>query len=238
MRKLIISIFSILILTLSACTEDSLSGANLASPGGGKKTAAERKLEQDVRSLNQQTKDIVTKNTVQGALAGAAVGCGIALVLGGDGGDCARAGAAGAVAGGVFGNKVGRQAADVNKELVKQREVIADLTKINGRLGVIEGNLRSVVRSQNAELASLRRQVSAKQVSASQYNARVNAIQSNRKNIQKGLTVAENNVAKSQAQLVKLEKQGGKPLTQSKRAANSTQKRLANIRKSVRLVSS
>ncbi|MEM7472690.1 MAG: hypothetical protein AAF340_15175 [Pseudomonadota bacterium] len=236
MRKLIIGLFAILSLALTACTEDTLS--SVSGGGGGKKTAQERKLEQDVRSLNQQTQSIITKNTLQGAAVGALAGCGVALLFGGDGGDCARGAVAGGVVGGVAGNQVGKKAAKVNQELVKQRETIAKLSGINKRLGGIEANLRSVVRSQNAEISSLRRQVNAKQISASQYNARVKAIQSNRKNVRDGLVKAENNVTKSQVELAKLEKQGGKPLTQTKRAASSTKSRLTRLRKSVRLVSS
>ena len=236
MRKLIIGLFAIMAMGLAACTEESLSVAS--GGGGGKKTAQERKLEQEVRSLNQQTRSIITKNTIQGAAVGALAGCGVALIFGGDGSDCARGAVAGGVVGGVAGNQVGRKAAKVNQELVKQRETIAKLSGINKRLGGIEANLRSVVRSQNAEIASLRRQVAAKQISPSQFNARVNAIKSNRQNIRNGLVKAENNVSKSQAELVKLERQGGKPLTQTKRAASSTKNRLTRLRKSVRLVSS
>ncbi|MEM6594127.1 MAG: hypothetical protein AAF672_05005 [Pseudomonadota bacterium] len=236
MRKLIIGLFAIMALGLAACTEETLSVAS--GGGGGKKTAQERKLEQDIRSLNQQTRDIITKNTIQGAAAGAALGCGVALIFGGNSNDCVRGAVAGGVVGGVAGNQVGRKAAKVNQELVKQRETIAKLSGINKRLGGIEANLRSVVRSQNAEIASLRRQVNAKQISPSQFNARVNAIKSNRQNIRNGLVKAENNVSQSQAELVKLERQGGKPLTQTKRAASSTKSRLTRLRKSVRLVSS
>ncbi|GFE64083.1 YMGG-like glycine zipper-containing protein [Litoreibacter roseus] len=234
MQKLIFSAFAVLIMLLSACTEESLQLASVT--GGGNKTPAEKALEKEVKSLNQQTRDIIVRNTVQGALAGAAAGCLVGALIG-DSGDCARGAAAGAVIGGIGGNQVGRKAANVNKELVKQREIIANLNGVNKRLTSVEGNLKRVVASQNAEIRSLRRQRANNQLSSSDYAKRVNAINDNRKAVRNGLGTAEQNVAKSRTELVKLEKEGGRPLTSSKKAASSTQRRLSSLRKSVALVS-
>lgn len=233
MTRIFISLIASITLFLSACTEESLS---LAGSGAGK-TDEERALEQKVGNLNQQTRDIVARNTIQGVLAGAAVGCAIGAIFG-NSDDCARGAAAGAVVGGVAGNQVGKRAAEANRKLRIQREILANLRGINTRLNAVEADLRRVVRNQNAELSSLRRQLQNKQLSASAYNNRVAAIQSNRKTIVNGLGKAEQNVANSRGQLVSLEKQGAGNLSQQKTVAASTQRRLSSLRKSVRLVSS
>lgn len=217
---------------LSGCMEQA------GSLTSSSKTPEERQLEKEAKSLTQVTRDIVVRNTVEGAVIGAVAGCALAVMFGGDSSDCAAGAAIGGVAGGVGGNQVGRQAAAANQELVKQDQIISNLRGINQRLGGVETRLRSVVRSQNAEINSLRRQLAAGQISDSAYTARVNAINNNRQTVINALAQSENNVVSSRNELVNLERQSGRPLTQSKNAATSTQRRLASIRNSIRLVGS
>lgn len=220
---------------LSGCAEQVGNGPPIGSGAG--KTTAEVQLERDVRSLNEITRDIVVMNTAQGAIAGALAGCGAALIFGGDTEDCLAYGAAGGVAGGVVGNQVGRQAAAVNRELVRQDEIIDNLQGINTRLNTVSVSLRNVVQSQNAEIASLRRQVASEQISASQYEARVNAINANRQTVRQGLQASQTNVQRNYQELASLEQESGQNLSQSRAAAASTERRLAQLSNSVALIS-
>lgn len=232
MRIVLVSMFSCIALLLAGCME------NVSQMGfSSNSTPEERELEKEAKSLTQVTRSIVTKNTVEGAVIGAAAGCGLMLLFGGDGGDCAAGAVAGGVVGGVGGNQVGRQAAAANEELVKQDQIIANLKGINERLSGVQTRLRSVVRSQNAEINSLRRQLQNDQISESAYNSRVRAINANRQNVMNSLARSEQNVVSSRNELVSLEQQGGTRLTASKNAATRTQRRLASLRSSIRLVS-
>ena len=130
MRTLVLSCFAALVLALSACTETTGGGAGVTQSAFGssaQKTAAEKALEKEAQSLTQVTRNIVVKNTVEGAVMGALAGCGLALLMGGGGDDCARGAMVGGVVGGVAGNQVGQKAAAVKKELVRQDAIIANL---------------------------------------------------------------------------------------------------------------
>ena len=230
-------------LALAGCTgttggdgASSSSGGAVATAVSAQKTDAERKLEAEAKSLNQQTTDIIVRNTVEGAVVGALAGCGIALLMGGDGNDCARGAVVGGVAGGVTGNQVGRAAAAKNVELVKRDQVLANLRGVSTRLNSVESNLRSVVRAQNAEIASLNRQLAAGQVTKSSYNARVNAINSNRRTVDSALAASERNIVKTRNELRSARQQGQQGLGPVDSAAASTQDRLARNRKLLAII--
>ncbi|WP_456385741.1 hypothetical protein [Profundibacter sp.] len=232
MNRLIFAVFASFMLLLSACVEGTPTVSALSGGSVKGKTAAEIALEKETKSLSQVSKEIVTRNTVQGVIVGAVAGCVMAELFGGD---CAQGAVAGGIVGGVGGNAAGRKAAAANKQLVNQRQVIANLTGINKRLGSIQSNLRRVVASQNSEISSLRRRLASNQVSKAQYSSRVRAINSNRSAISSSLQRAENNVARSQQTLVNLGRQDGRSYSTERRAVTSTQNRLARLRKSASL---
>lgn len=232
MNRLLFPVFASILLLLSACVEGTPSVSTLTGGSVKGKTAAEVSLEKEAKSLTQVSKEIVTRNTVQGVIAGAVAGCVMAELFGGD---CAKGAIAGGIVGGVGGNAAGRKAAAANKQLVNQRQVIANLTGINKRLGSIQSNLRRVVASQNSEISSLRRRLASNQVSQSQYSSRVRAINSNRSSISSSLQRAQQNVARSQQTLVNLGRQDGRSYITERKAAVSTQNRLARLRTSASL---
>ncbi len=244
MRYTLILLAGISMLSVG-CTETTMTGGSTtAAPRlaatstsvSGKKTAAERDLEKEVKSLDRVTKDIIARNTIEGALVGAAVGCGLGILIGDSSKDCARGALAGGVGGAIAGNQVGRQAAAKNVELVKRDQILADLTGVSQRLNGVEANLRSVLRSQDAELASLRRQVAANQISQSSYNARVSAINSNRSAVDRGLAKAEANMVNSQKEIRVAQQKGQQGLAPVTDATVSTKNRLARNRRLIKLV--
>lgn len=237
--KLIQLLAACFIVALSACNDQALSVSMAQEESSQNKelAAAENALVAEAKSLTQQSKDIVARNTMQGAAMGAAAGCVLELLMGGDTDDCVRSAAAGAVAGGVVGYGAGQEAANANKKLVEQKEVIAKLSGINQKLGGVETRLRSVVSQQNAELASLRRQVSAGQISKSVYDARARGVNSNRQAVQAALQETSGQVDGAYKNLVTLEEDGAGNLSRSKAAASSTKNRLNRTLQSIDLVS-
>lgn len=234
-------------MTAVAVSFTLIAGACAEGPGGGTvnssasvtvsgKNAAEIALEKEVVSLRQQTQDIIVRNTVEGAITGAVVGCALVLMMGGDGDDCARGAVIGGVAGGVGGNAVGRAAAQKNEELVKQDQILANLKGINSRLGSVNTRLSSVLAAQNTEIASLKRQLEGEQISQSVYSSRVRAINSNRSAVIKGLEAAQQDVSKSRVELVNIGKQGGTSYPALQQAAQSTESRLRSLRNTVNLI--
>lgn len=236
MRQLLVAGLVSSALVLSACTEASMSGSGYSSSASvAGKTAAERDLEAQVRDLNKVTQNIVVSNTVQGAVVGAIAGCGLVLLLGGNGNDCAKGAVAGGVVGGVAGNQVGQTAAQKKRELVQRDQVLANLKGVSAKLDGVEGKLHAVLKSQDAELASLRRQVKANQVSQSAYNQRLNAINANRKAVDAGLATSETNIVKTREEIKTAKAQGQSDLGTVDAAAASTQQRLARNRKLIAL---
>lgn len=227
-------------LVLSACTEATTSGGYTTSAASASfaagKTAEERELEAQVRDLDQVTKNIVVSNTVQGAVFGALAGCGVGLLLGGGRDDCAKGAVVGGLAGGVAGNQVGQAAAQKKREMVERDKVLANLRGVSTKLDGIEGRLHAVLRSQDAELTSLRRQVKANQISQSAYEKRVQAINANRKAVDSGLAKSQANVAETRQEIRVATQQGQSGLGTIDKAAASTESRLARNRKLLTLI--
>ncbi|MHA6325220.1 hypothetical protein [Roseivivax sp. CAU 1753] len=198
------------------------------------KTSAEIELEKEVQDLDQVTRTIIASNTVQGGLAGALGGC---VISGLTNGDCGSGALRGGMLGGIRGNQVGQQAAQVKRDLVQADQTIANLKEINRKLSGVEANLRMVIDRQDSEIASLKRQLGAGQVSAQSVNARVSAINDNRTAVIDGLLASERNVSEERARLVAVETQSGQSLSQAKNAVGSTQNRIASMRKSIAMAS-
>lgn len=245
-RAVLLGAASAALVSLAGCVETSgtagnggATATNTASRTASAsitrgKTDEERALERDVRNLNQITRDIVVANTVQGAIVGALAGCALAELTGRK---CAQGAVVGGVAGGVYGNNVGRQAAQAKRTMVELDQTIAKLRNVQQQLTGVETSLRAVLRKQNSEIASLRRQVSAGQLSAAAVRARISSINANRRAVSEGLQASENNVAEERATLVSLERDSGQNLSTAKNAVSSTQSRIRSLRNTVQLVS-
>lgn len=238
MKSPILAATVALALVTSGCTDTTggTSTGAVSSVSVSGKNANEVALEREVMSLQQQTKNIIVRNTVEGAVMGALAGCALAVMMGGDERDCARGAAVGGIAGGVGGNAVGRAAAEKNEELVKQDAILANLKGINSKLGSVQSRLSAVLAAQKAEIASLKRQLDAKQISKSSYDARIRSINSNRTAVANGLQAAEAGVARSRTDLAAVEKEGGRPMPALQTAAKSTESRLKSLRGSIDLV--
>lgn len=213
---------------------NSGSSSSVRSVSAGK-TSEERALEKEVANLNRTTRNIVVKNILEGAAVGAAAGCVTAAVTDNS---CGQGALIGGGLGAIFGASVGNKAANAKREIVQADQTIAKLKGIDSRLGGVEANLKAVLRSQNSEISSLRRQLAAGQATKSSVDARISAINNNRQTISARLQDSEKNLATEKAELVAAEKANGQKLSTTKRAVDSTSRRLRNLRGSVKQVSS
>lgn len=229
--KLLISLFSSM-LFLTACVDTAGLGGSTAN-----KTPAEIALEKEARSLTQQSRDIIVRNTVQGAAVGAAVGCGLMLLMGGGADDCLVGAAAGGAIGGVGGNAAGRTAAQANKDILQRDAILGNLRNTTKRLSGVESRLNGVLRAQDSELRSLRRQLSSGQVTESAYTARARAINSNRSAVQAALQRSENNMGNTVNEINKARAGGQSGLSSLRSAATSSKSRMARARQRIKLVS-
>ena len=235
MNKIISSGFIVIAMLLSACVSDTVNQVT-QSGNRGTKTAAELKLEKSARSLNQVSKDIIVKNTVEGAVIGAAVGCGLALILGGNGADCAKGAAVGAIGGGVAGNAVGKKAASKNEQIVKRDQVLKNLTGVSQRLNTVEAQLQGVVRSQNSEIASLRRQLANGQIEKTAYSNRVKSINANRTAVKASLQKSSKNMANTSNEIRAAQRKGQTGLGGADKATVNTKARMDRTIRSIKTI--
>jgi chromosome segregation ATPase len=154
-----------------------------------------------------------------------------------NGRDCRDGAIAGGLLGGLAGNQIGQAAAEAKRDLVKADETLAKLRGVQQKLSGIETSLQAVLRRQNSEISSLRRQLAAGQVTQSAVNSRIGSINSNRAAVINGLQAGETNIAREKAELVSLERESGQNLRTTKRAVDSTQARIRSLRNTVRIVS-
>ena len=216
---------------LSGCAEAGLDTGAFVSRAN--KTDAEIKLEDSARQLSLTSRNIVLRNTFEGAAIGAAIGCLGGLLTGGDAGDCAAGAAVGGVVGGVAGNQVGQQAAAANTELVDRDQTIQKLRGVSKQLTVVEADLGRVLRAQNAELRSLRKQLEEQKVTQSQYDARVRAINSNRSAVSNALLRSESRVDQSIVKISDARSQGQGGLSSTLSQARRQKNRLARARETI-----
>ncbi len=231
---LILSIFSV-----SACMDasGSMSNSRTNTSKSSQLASEELALLSEAKSLVKQSNDIITRNTIDGALVGAAIGCGLSLALGGNADDCVSGGLLGGVTGAAVGNNAGTKAAKANETLVKQKQIINKLGIVNVKLDSIEKKLLSVLKKQNEEILSLETQLRAGQISDGELKSRVRGINASRKALRSSLQQASSKIDKAYDRSVKLENSGDGDFSASKIAARSTKKRLTSAIKKISILS-
>lgn len=182
--------FFLLFFALSGCMQ-GVEGLSL----GSSQSTAEREAIQATQSLARQTRDIITRNALQGAAAGAGIAGLGTLLAGGSGGDAARNAAIGAVIGGAGGAAVGSAAAEKNTQIRNREATLADLQQTNQEITAARASVQRAISEQNREIAGLRRQLQAGEISQSAYTSRVNSINRTRGQIRSNLSQASDNLA-------------------------------------------
>jgi len=119
----------------------------------------------------------VTEAVVIGAVALGVLGCGIALLAGGNGGDCAAAGAAGAAVGAAGGYLAGSWVQDEQRDYASREDYLYDVidaadTEIAENRRAADA-ARRVTAYHQEQLALLQAQYDAKKVSKSEYREAV-----------------------------------------------------------------
>lgn len=155
-------------------------------------TAADQSAEliEQAATLDRMMADIVRNSTAKGAMIGAAVGCGVALVASSNAASCVTRAAAGGLVGAVAGNKAGNRDGVRRVEIVSVNALSRNIRRTNDQMDDIHISLRDTLARQEIELADLRNQRDAGQVSAAAYNAHVATIKRDRAELAHALTLS------------------------------------------------
>jgi len=108
-----------------------------------------------VAALTATADQLVLDTTVNGALIGAAVGCGITVLTGSNARECVAGAALGGAGGAVIGNMVGERSVARRVELVAPNTVARELNAATNQFQSIQASLPQLLDQQEAALNQL-----------------------------------------------------------------------------------
>jgi len=149
---------------------------------------------QQSEALNEMLEDLVQRSTRKGAITGAAVGCGIGVILTQNTRGCVGAGLLGGIFGGTSGRKRGEEDAIRRVEIVSGPELTRSLRRSNGQLAALETTLENTLAAQDRELAQLGQAHRTGSISAATFAQRYTDIRAFRADLVEALTLSERQV--------------------------------------------
>lgn len=133
-----------------------------------------------VAALNASADELVKASTVNGALIGAAVGCGLTVISASNARNCLAGAAVGGVGGAVLGKQAGERDVARRVELVAANDVARDLNTATVQFQSIQRDLPGFLAAQEAELNSLTMQLVNGDITQDEHNLAVLKIEADR----------------------------------------------------------
>lgn len=209
MFRLKTAMTAVLVLTVAGCAQTKTPIASSmsyeASPVS--QSQQERILTQQADALDQMSKDLVRKTTLNGAALGAVAGCGMAII-GGSKAQCAQAALVGGVVGGITGHAKGKAQVKKRVEIVELSRVLPSLRETSDQLEIVSGGVDALIAQQNAEITTLKRQVASGEITQDAYNARLSDIGLLRSELAKSLSLSASQAKQARAALQNAQAQG------------------------------
>lgn len=132
-------------------------------------------------ALNDAADRLVQRSRINGALVGAALGCGVTLATGSRSTrDCVAAAALGGAAGAVLGAQRGEREVARRVALVAESDVARQLNAATGQMAALRQSLPAYLATQEAELNHLTMQQISGQITQREHDLAVLAIQQQR----------------------------------------------------------
>jgi hypothetical protein len=182
--------------------------STMNSAGAYSQTDQEMALADQAQALARLTRDMVRRSTTNGVALGAVTGCGLALISASAKAKCMQGAVAGGLIGGVAGYAHGQAQVQKRVELVDASKLLASVRSTKDQLEVVKGGVASVIARQDAELAQMKAQLAAGQISQAQYNARIDAISASRAELAAALTQSATQAGQANAALKDAVRQG------------------------------
>lgn len=154
-----------------------------------------------IAALNQASKQLVQKSTVQGAMIGAAVGCGLTVLSASNARNCLAGAVVGGAGGAVIGNRVGTRNVARRVELVSTNDVVRNLEFATNQFENIQTDLPRYIAAQEAELNTLTMQLVRKEIDQAEHDRAVLRIARERSDLAEALTLSARDVRQASRNL-------------------------------------
>ncbi len=141
------------------------------------------------QALEQMSRDVVRKSTINGAVVGAVAGCGLTLLNAANAQSCVGGLLVGGAVGTVVGKARGERELKRRKQLVSPSALVRSLGKADDQMDRISMDLRSTLDKQDAELAALSKELETGRIQKADYTARRDAIRDARTEVAQALTL-------------------------------------------------
>lgn len=133
-----------------------------------------------IAALNQSADELVRSSRVNGALIGAALGCGLTVLSASNARKCVVGAAVGGAGGAVIGNMAGARAVERRVELVVEGDIMRSLENADNQFKSFRADLPTFLAQQEQELNSLAMQLIRGEIDQSQHDLAVLKIEQDR----------------------------------------------------------
>lgn len=199
-------------------------------------SASEAQVASQAQALTQMSAQIIRKSTGKGAAIGALAGCGMVLLSAANAKNCLTGAAAGAVVGAVVGHANGQKQVAKRVELVSPSALVKSIGKANDEMEALTLDLPTVLAQQDAEIASLTRQLESGRIDTTIYAARTEQIRGTRAQIAEALTLTAAQANEANRNLQGAAAQGQTGLDWHMNATSALAKNAMSARASISLL--
>ena len=161
-----------------------------------------------IDALTQSADALVKASRVNGALVGAAVGCGLTALAGANARSCAVSAAVAGAGGAVLGNMRGERDVERRIELIQPNDMARDINVAASRLDGVRTDLPTHLAAQEAELNSLTMQLVRNSIDQDEHDAAVLQIQQDRLALADALTISARDARQAAANLEEAARRG------------------------------
>jgi len=143
-----------------------------------------------VTALQQSADKLVQTSTVNGALVGSVLGCGLTVLSASNARNCVAGAVVGGVGGAFVGNRIGERRVAERVQLVAPDVIVRDLQAANAQVARIKADLPALIARQEGDLNRLTVQLINNEITQEVHDAGVAAIIQERADILDALTLS------------------------------------------------
>lgn len=183
-------------LVLSGCSvapqgAQEVSSIRHSMLGAPVETGLDAALEAQAQALTESSDRLVRSSTINGALIGAAIGCGLTVLSASNAKNCVAGAALGGAGGAAVGHVVGKQKVQRRVELVSPSAVVRNLRSANDKLDSIYADLPTVLGAQDVRLNALSMALAKGEITQAAHDREVNVIRAERADLAQALMMSE-----------------------------------------------
>ena len=183
-------------LAVSGCgiaptSQQEVSSVRHSLLGAPSETGMHATLEAQAVALTESSDRLVRSSTVNGALIGAAIGCGLTVLSASNAKNCVAGAALGGAGGAAIGHAVGKQKVQRRVELVSPSAVVRNLRSANKKLDTIYADLPSVLAAQDVRLNALTMALAKGEISQAEHDRGVTEVKEERAQLAEALLLSE-----------------------------------------------